>query len=145
MVLPFLFMFLQWNSALIFRMAPDLVWASQVVLVVKNPPANAGDARDLGSIPGSGRSLREGHSNPFQYFCLENPMDRGAWWATVIGSKRVEQDWSDLAHRSLLVDTWLCSFTLFFLRFLFNILGMSLVNSIKPDLKNPFWIALSQI
>ena len=49
-------------------------WASQVVLVVKNPPANAGD---LGSIPGLGRSPGEGDSNPLQYSCLENPMDRG--------------------------------------------------------------------
>ena len=57
--------------------------ASQVALVVKNPPANAGDMRDMGSIPGSGRSPGGGHDNPLQYSCLENPMDRGAWWATV--------------------------------------------------------------
>ena len=50
--------------------------------VVKNPPANAGDP---GSIPGLGRSLGEGHGNPFQYSCLGNPMDREAWWATVHG------------------------------------------------------------
>ena len=50
--------------------------------VVKNPPANAGD---LGMIPGSGRSPGEGNGNTLQYFCLENPMDRGAWWATVRG------------------------------------------------------------
>ena len=54
-----------------------------VVLVVKNPLANAGDIRDVGSIPGSGRSPREGRGNPLQYSCLENPMDRGTWWATV--------------------------------------------------------------
>ena len=55
-----------------------------VALVVKNLPASAGDARDTGcSIPGSGRSPREGHSNPLQYSCLENPMNRGAWWASV--------------------------------------------------------------
>ena len=47
-------------------------------LVVKNPPAIARDVRDTGSIPGSGRSPGEGHSNPRQYSCLENPMDRGA-------------------------------------------------------------------
>ena len=58
-------------------------WASQVVLVVKNLPANAGDIRDVGSIRGSGRSLGGGHGNPFQYFCLENPMDRAAWQAAV--------------------------------------------------------------
>ena len=53
--------------------------------MVKNPPANAGDTRDTGSIPGSGRSPGAGHGNPLQYSCLENPMDRGAWWATVHG------------------------------------------------------------
>ena len=58
-------------------------WASQVVLIVKNPPASAGDTRDKGSIPGSERSPGEGHGNPLQYSCLENPMDRGAWRATV--------------------------------------------------------------
>ena len=51
--------------------------------MVKNPPAKAGDERDVGSVPGSGRYPGEGHGNPRQYFCLGNPMDRGAWWATV--------------------------------------------------------------
>ena len=60
-------------------------WASQVVLVVKNPPANTGDAGDTGSIPGSERSPGEGNSNPLQYSCLGNPMDRGNWQATVHG------------------------------------------------------------
>ena len=59
------------------------VWASQVEPVVKNPPANAEDETDVGSIPGSDRSPGGGHGNPPQYSCLENPMDRGAWWATV--------------------------------------------------------------
>ena len=53
--------------------------ASQVVLVVKNPPASAGEVRDVGSIPGSGRSPGEGSGNPLQHSCLENPMSRGAW------------------------------------------------------------------
>ena len=53
--------------------------ASQGVLVVKNLPANAGDIRDTGSIPASGRSPGGRHGNPLQYYCLENPMDRGAW------------------------------------------------------------------
>ena len=57
--------------------------ASQVVLVVKNPPANAGDTGDVGSIPGLGRSPRGGHGNPLQYSCLENPTDRGTWQATI--------------------------------------------------------------
>ena len=55
----------------------------QVVLVVKSSPANAGDIRDTGSILGPGRSPGEGHGNSLQYSCLENPMDRGTWWATV--------------------------------------------------------------
>ena len=50
--------------------------------MVKNPPANAGDIRDSGSIPGLGRFSGGGHGNPLQYSCLENPMDRGAWQAT---------------------------------------------------------------
>ena len=57
--------------------------ASQVALVVKNLPANAGDTQDLGLIPGLGRSPGGGHGNPLQYPCLENPMDRGAWQAMV--------------------------------------------------------------
>ena len=54
-----------------------------MALVVKNPPANAGDVRDRGSIPGLGRSPGGGHGNPLQYSCLENPMDRGDWQTTV--------------------------------------------------------------
>ena len=54
-----------------------------MVLVVKNPPATAGDIKDLGSIPGWGRSPGKGHGNPLQYSCLENSMVRGGWWVTV--------------------------------------------------------------
>ena len=54
-----------------------------MALVVKNPPASAGDAGDSGSVPGLGRSPGGGHSNLLQYSCLENPMDRGAWTAVV--------------------------------------------------------------
>ena len=53
-----------------------------MALVVKNPPANSGDVRDVGSVPGLKRFPGEGHGNPLQYSCLENPMDRGAWQAT---------------------------------------------------------------
>ena len=59
-------------------------WASKVVLVVKNLPANAGDARDVGSIPKLGKSPGLGNGNPLQYSCLENPMDGGGWWATMV-------------------------------------------------------------
>ena len=56
-----------------------------MALVIKNPPADAEDMRDSGSMSGSGRSPGGGNGNPVQYSCLENPMDRGAWWATVHG------------------------------------------------------------
>ena len=59
--------------------------------MVKNPPANTGDARDTGSIPGSQRSPGVENGNPSLYFCLENFMDRGAWWATV---HEVEKSWT---------------------------------------------------
>ena len=67
-------------------------WASQVVVVVKNLPANTGSTRDV-----SGRSPGEGNDNPLQYSCLGNPMDRGAWWATV--------------HRVSESQTWLSTHT----------------------------------
>ena len=57
-----------------------IVLTSQEALVVKKPPASAGGIRESDSIPGSGRSLGEGNGKPLQYSCLENPMDRGAWW-----------------------------------------------------------------
>ena len=59
--------------------------ASLTGLVVKNPPANTGDIRDVGLIPGSGRSHGEGNGNPLQYSCLGNSTDRGAWQVTVHG------------------------------------------------------------
>ena len=62
---------------------PSLPRGSQVALEVKNLPANAGDIRDTGSVPGSGRAPRGEHGNPLQYSCLENPMDRRVWWATI--------------------------------------------------------------
>ena len=61
--------------------------ASQLALAA-NPPINVGDVRDMGLIPESGRSPGEGHGNPLQYSCLENPTDRGAWRATVRGVKK---------------------------------------------------------
>ena len=70
-----------------------VIWASQVALVVKNPPAIAGDIRDMGSIPGSGRSPGGGHGNLLQYSYLENPIDRGAWRATV---HRAAKSWTQL-------------------------------------------------
>ena len=65
--------------------------ASQVVLVAKTPPANAGDTEDAGLIPESGRSPVEVPDNPLHYSCLKNPMDRGAWQATV---HRITKSWT---------------------------------------------------
>ena len=73
---------------------PSLEENAQVALVVKIMPASAGDVRDMGSIPGSGG----GHGNPLQYCCLENPMDRGPWWATV---HRVAQSQTRLKRLSM--------------------------------------------
>ena len=74
------------------------LWASQVALVVKNQPANAGHIWDTGSIPGSGRSSGGRCGNPLQYFCLENPMDREHGGLESIGSQRVRHKWSNLVH-----------------------------------------------
>ena len=71
---------------------------SQVALVVKNLPANAGDVRDLGSIPGLGRPPGEGHGNPLQYSCLENPKNRGAWQAMV--HRVAESDMTEATQHS---------------------------------------------
>ena len=68
--------------------------------VVKNLPADAGDARGMGPIPGSGRSPGAGNGNPFQYSCLENPMAGGAWWVTVPGATE-ESDTTEHAHTNV--------------------------------------------
>ena len=79
-----------------------VLWASQVALVVKNLPANAGDIRDMGSIPGLGRSPGGGHSNSLQYSYLENPMDRDAWQASVHRVTQSQTQRSNLAHTGVL-------------------------------------------
>ena len=66
-------------------------------LVVKNPPASAGDLRDTGSFPGSGRSPGGGHGSTLQHSCLENPMDGGAWGATVHGVKKSQTQLKQLS------------------------------------------------
>ena len=95
----FLFMEASESSSAAHAMGPicHLLRLPQMALVVKNPPANAGDSRDSSSIPGLGRSPGGGHGNPFQYSCL-CPMDRGARRATVHRLQSVRHDWSDLAH-----------------------------------------------
>ena len=79
-------------------------WASQVALVVKNPLANAGDLRDAGLIPGSGRSPGGGYGSPLQYSCLENPKDREALQAAV---RRVTQSCTQLKWLSTHAHAWL--------------------------------------
>ena len=99
------------------------VWASQVVLMVKNQPASAGDIRDASSTPGSGRSPWGGHGIPLQYSCLENPMDPGGLRVTESDTTEV----TELAHMHVSVSTtWLIAFsfysvisTLFLLKKLF--------------------------
>ena len=68
-----------------------------MALVIKNLPANAGDVRDPGLVPGLGRSPGEGTGNPLQDSCLENPVDRGTWWATV---RRAAKDQTQLKSLS---------------------------------------------
>ena len=86
------------------------MWASQVVLVVKNLPVNAGNVRDAGLIPGSGRSLGGGHGNQCQYSCLENPMDRGVWWATVhvVTKSWIQLKWLSMHAHMTRMDLNLC-------------------------------------
>ena len=74
------------------------MYASQVVLVVKNLPSNARDIRDMGLIPGSGRSPQGGYGNPLHYSWLENSTDRGAWWATVLRVTKIRTRLKQLAH-----------------------------------------------
>ena len=83
------------------------LWAAQAVPVVKNPPVNAGDTRDEGSTPGSGRSPGGGHGNPLQYSFLENPMDGGAWRATVC---RITKSWTQLKRLSTQAHVFRCRY-----------------------------------
>ena len=71
------------DRKLLYYSVYAIIWDSQVALVVNNPPANARDKSGEGLIPGLEISPGGGHGNPFQYSCLEDPMDREVWWATV--------------------------------------------------------------
>ena len=87
-----------------------IYWASQVVLVVKNLPANAGDVRDSGLIPGLGRCPGGWHGNPLQYSCLENPMDKGAWQATVCWVSKSQTLTHIIACMHPLCNIYMCIF-----------------------------------
>ena len=82
--------------------------SSQVVLVVKNLPAKAGDIKHSGLIPGSGRAPGEGHSNPFQYSCLENPMDRGAQQAMVYRVTKSQRQLKATQHTPTMPSRFIC-------------------------------------
>ena len=100
------------------------LWASQVGLVVKDLPANAGDTRDTGLIPGFGRSPGGGHGNPLQYSCLENPMDRRALQAIVhrvTESDMTEATWYTRTHTFIPLSTQFLSLILDLLKFLLYI------------------------
>ena len=95
----------------------DRVFKDVIKLVIKNPPANSGDARDAGSIPGLGRSPGERIGNSFQYSCLGNLMDRGAWWVTVHEvteefdtAERLNSSSNDPCLRSSCLDSHVCLF-----------------------------------
>ena len=84
-----------------FMCSKVFYWASQVALVVKNPPASAGDISDVGSIPGLGRSTGGGSGNPLQYSCMENSMDRGALCVIVhrVAKSRTQPKRLNTQHR----------------------------------------------
>ena len=104
----------KWAQRLLKRETVRLVWivrkrncmrASQVALVVKNPPANAGDTRDSGLIPGSERSDGVGNGDPLQFSYLENSVDRGACWAAVHGAT-VGHNWACMQHWATKMEWW---------------------------------------
>ena len=86
--------------------------ASQVALVVKNPPANAGHIRDASSIPESGRSPEAGHGNPLQYSCVDNYLDRGAWRAKVHRVAKIQTQLKQLSTQTH--DSFIPCFFFFF-------------------------------
>ena len=90
-----------WSTQYVFCQSP-VKRASQVAPVVKNPPSNAGDVRDTGLVPGWERSPGGGHGSPLQYSCLQNPIDREAWWTTVHRVTKIGHDLSDSAHTTCL-------------------------------------------
>ena len=89
------------NRELLWQHSEDRCEGKKAIKVVKNPPANSGDLGDMDLIPGSGRSPGVGNGNPFQYSCLENSMDRGAWQVMVHG---VSKSWTRLRTHTTTTD-----------------------------------------
>ena len=96
------------SSFFFFYIGVYLIWISQVAVVVMNPPANVKDRRDLNSTPGLGRPPGGGHDNPLQYSCLEKPMHRWVWWATVyeVAKSRTRLKW--FSTHACVVDLQYC-------------------------------------
>ena len=116
--------------------------ASQELLVVNDVPANAGDARDMGSNHGWGRSPGGGNGNLLQYSCLENSMERGAWWAAIHGVARLKHYWATGAHIHIISSTLKLQYIkVFFIwydkwKFLYHILwGLSAVSKRENQCK----------
>ena len=121
--------FIVWYTRMLLQLGTYIIWEVKITgfpggALIKNPPANAGDARDIGSIPGSGRSRGEENGNPFQSSCLEIPTDRGPWWATVrrvtkkpdvteqLSIRAQSQVWGGSLERGVpACNTWSCSQT----------------------------------
>ena len=127
------------------------IWASQVVLVVKNPPDNAGDIRDVGPIPGSGRSPGGGNGNPLQYSCLENPWTEEPSKLQSMESHRVRHNWRDItskytqpAYRFLTRSQVTCSVSPIFLKnfpqfvVIHTVKGFSIVSEAEIDVSLEF-------
>ena len=114
-----------------------------MALGVKNTPANAGDLRDTGSVPGSGRSPGGGHRNPLKHSFLENPMDRGAWRAAVRGVSRSQQWLGTNAFVSALSSAWFLFF--FFTKCLIALFLMSLFLCLSLSFSNVLKMIVSNI
>ena len=115
--------------------------ASQVSLVAKNLPTKGRDVRDMGLIPGSRRSPGGGNGNPLQYCCLENPVDRAAWWTTIysVTESRTWLKWLSMNVYSYDLNFVLCNswnYSVFFLK------GMWLCTNPFPTFREFFWCLL---
>ena len=97
-------LFVPHTQTILLLVLERIIGTSQVAIVVKNPPARARDLRDVGSIPGLGRSSGAGHGSPLQYSHLENPMERGAWWTTVHRGAKSQTRQSDLAQHGNILN-----------------------------------------
>ena len=97
-----------WWAQISICVCMNVKWASQGARVVKNPSAKAGDIREVGSMLGWGRSPGEGNGNPLQYSCLENPMERGACWATVHGvtQSQTRLKWLSMHMNVKYIQAW---------------------------------------